>query len=197
MSGSEALARTFAAESDGGWTISMKKGDRMRFPVILIAALSTLAPSTPAASETNTPEDVVLRMIDAVNRRDFDALDAVVAPDVQRHCAATPDVSVESLEQFKAFLHQDLAAVPDAKQTVNLIFSDGGMVAAHVTYEGTQTGQMGPFPPSGRRLRIPFIGLLRVEDGKIAEIWVEWDNLGALMQLGHFPTGSESASGNG
>jgi predicted ester cyclase len=46
---------------------------------------------------------------------------------------------------------------------------------------------MGPFPPSGRDLEIPFIGLLRIEDGKIAEIWVEWDNLNALAQLGHFP----------
>ena len=46
---------------------------------------------------------------------------------------------------------------------------------------------MGPFPPSGLELEIPFIGLLRIEDGKIAEIWVEWDNLNALAQLGHFP----------
>ena len=46
---------------------------------------------------------------------------------------------------------------------------------------------MGPFPPSGNRLQIPFVGILRIEDGKIAEIWVEWDNLNALMQLGHFP----------
>ena len=63
-------------------------------------------------------------------------------------------------------------------QSVNLIFGADDMVAGHVTYEGTQTGQMGPFPPSGRKVRIPFIGLLRVENGKIAEIWVEWDNLG-------------------
>ncbi|MGB5302463.1 MAG: ester cyclase, partial [Gemmatimonadota bacterium] len=49
------------------------------------------------------------------------------------------------------------------------------------------TGQMGPFPPSGKQLELPFIGLLRVENGKIAEIWVEWDNLNALAQLGHFP----------
>lgn len=46
---------------------------------------------------------------------------------------------------------------------------------------------MGPFPASDRRLDLPFIGMLRVEDGKIAEIWVERDNLNALSQLGHFP----------
>ncbi len=30
-------------------------------------------------------------------------------------------------------------------------------------------------------------GIFRLEDGKIAEMWVTWDNLSALMQLGHFP----------
>ncbi|NIT61864.1 MAG: ester cyclase, partial [Aliifodinibius sp.] len=25
------------------------------------------------------------------------------------------------------------------------------------------------------------------EEGKIAELWVEWDNLAMLQQLGHYP----------
>ena len=144
--------------------------------------------SVPRIPDTPTPaETVALRMIEAVNERDFDALDDLIAPDVVRHCAATPDIEVRSLEQFKAFLHRDLASVPDADQELNLLFSSGPLVAAHVTYRGTQDGPMGPFPPSGRKVEIPFIGILRVEDGKIAEIWAEWDNLNALMQLGHFP----------
>lgn len=132
-------------------------------------------------------ETVVLEMIEAVNSRDFDALDTLVASDVSRYSGATPDVHVTSLDEFKAFLHADLAAVPDAVQEVEQMFSSGDMVAVRGTYSGTQTGAMGPFPPSDRRLVLPFIGLLRVENGKVAEIWVEWDNLNALTQLGHFP----------
>jgi len=140
-----------------------------------------------APEDTSVHEEIVMRMIEAVNARDFDALDEVVSPTVRRYSGATPEVHVTSLEEFKAFLHADLAAVPDAMQETNMIFSSGDMVAIHETYTGTQTGQMGPFPPSDRRLELPFIGLLRIEDGKIAEIWVEWDNLNALAQLGHFP----------
>ena len=140
-----------------------------------------------APADSSGSEDIVLKMIEAVNSRDFDALDTLVAADVRRYSGATPDVHVRSLDDFKAFLHTDLAAVPDAMQEVNRIFSSGDMVAVHVTYSGTQDGQMGPFPPSHRRVELPFIGLLRVEDGKIAEIWVEWDNLSVLAQLGHFP----------
>jgi predicted ester cyclase len=152
---------------------------------VLTFAVGVTVSCAPADSSAN--EDIVLRMIEAVNTRDFDALDDVVSPTVRRYSGATPEVQVTSLDDFKAFLHADLAAVPDAMQEVNLIFSSGDMVAVHEIYRGTQTGQMGPFPPSGRSLELPFIGLLRVEDGKIAEIWVEWDNLNALAQLGHFP----------
>jgi len=158
---------------------------RVLLLAVLTLAMGVTVSCTPADSSAN--EEIVLRMIEAVNTRDFDALDDLVSPTVRRYSAATPEVQVTSLAEFKTFLHADLAAVPDAMQETNMIFSSGDMVAIHETYTGTQTGQMGPFPPSGRELEIPFIGLLRIEDGKIAEIWVEWDNLNALAQLGHFP----------
>ena len=152
---------------------------------VLVLAVGIIVSCAP--EDTSANEEIVMRMIEAVNARDFDALDEVVSPTVRRYSGATPEVHVTNLEEFKAFLHADLAAVPDAMQETNMIFSSGDMVAVHETYTGTQTGQMGPFPPSGRELEISFIGLLRIEDGKIAEIWVEWDNLNALAQLGHFP----------
>ena len=170
----------------------MREYLRMTILGLVMIGIMACAPDQSATSEA-----VVLRMIDAVNTRDFDALDDLVAPDVRRYSGATPDVKVESLEDFKAFLHQDLSAVPDAQQEVNLIFSNGPLVAVHVTYKGTQSGQMGPFAASNRRLELPFIGILRVEGGKIAEIWVEWDNLNALAQLGHFPPpDTEAATGS-
>jgi hypothetical protein len=46
---------------------------------------------------------------------------------------------------------------------------------------------MGEIPPTGKAAESIFIGILRIENGPIAEIWVEWDNLFALTQLGHFP----------
>ena len=36
-----------------------------------------------------------------------------------------------------------------------------------------------------------FLGILRFEERKIAEMWVEWDNLNILTQLGHFPLPGE------
>jgi steroid delta-isomerase-like uncharacterized protein len=162
-----------------------------RFIFISLVVLGA-GPAEAGSVEEN--KQTLVDMTAAINARDLDALDAYVAADVRRHCAATPGVLVESLEQFKAFLETDIAAVPDSVQTINFMLGEDNLVAAHVTYAGTQTGAMGPFPPSGKRLEIPFIGILRFEDGKVAEIWVEWDNLNAFMQLGHFqaPGGAQA-----
>ena len=158
--------------------------------IVPSVALLLLAASVGLASHGDLEKrnaKVVRRMVEDINQRDFNALNELVAPNVQRHCAATPGVEVHSLEQFKAFLRQDLVAVPDSRQEIQQLIADGDTVAVRVLYSGTQTGPMGPFPPSGRKLAIPFLGFLRLEKGKIAEIWVEWDNLAALTQLGHLP----------
>lgn len=158
---------------------------------LAVAALTfSCAPTGP----TEANKQLVRSMVEAINARDLDALDDLVAADVQRHSGATPGVTVENLDQFKEFLHEDLAAVPDAVQEIDFMLAEGDLVAARLFYRGTQTGQMGPFPPSGNALEIPFIGILRIADGKIAELWVEWDNLNALTQLGHFPPPAEAAS---
>lgn len=110
-----------------------------------------------------------------------------VAADVVRHSGATPGVVVTNISEFKAFLENDFAAVPDSIQEIDIIFGGGDFVAMRARYIGTQTGPMGKFPASNNRLELPFIGILRLEKGRVAEIWVEWDNLNALNQLGHFP----------
>jgi steroid delta-isomerase-like uncharacterized protein len=147
-----------------------------------------------ALDEDERNKETVRRMIEAINARDFDALDDLVAADVHRHSAATAGVTVESLDQFREFLRQDLAAVPDAQQEIDFMLADDDLVAVRVLYRGTQQGQFGPFPPSNKRLELPFIGILRLEGGKIAEIWVEWDNLNMLTQLGHFPPPEQTDS---
>jgi len=130
---------------------------------------------------------LVRRFEEAMNTRQLDALDEVVAPNFVRHCQATPNLDVRSLEQFKDFLRQDVAVFPDNTQTFTHVIAEGDTVAVWATYEGTQRGQMGPFPPSGRKVRFDFAAILRVENGKLAELWVTWDNMTILAQLGYLP----------
>ena len=130
---------------------------------------------------------LVRRLWEAMNNRQLEALDTFLAPDVVRHCEATPGVDVRSLEQFKDFMRQDAAAFPDSVQTITHLVAEGNLVAVWATYDGTQKGPIGPLPPSGRRARFDFGAVFRVEGAKIAEWWVTWDNMTILRQLGHLP----------
>jgi steroid delta-isomerase-like uncharacterized protein len=138
---------------------------------------------------TTSEENKVLiqRFWDAMNTRRLDVLDELLAPNVVRHCQATPQLNVRSCDQVKEFLRQDSGVFPDSIQTITHLIAERDLVGVWATYEGTQRGQMGPFPPSGRKARFDFGAVFRVENGKIAEWWVTWDNMAILAQLGHLP----------
>jgi steroid delta-isomerase-like uncharacterized protein len=132
---------------------------------------------------------LVHRFEEAMNTRQLDLLDDVLAPDLVRHCQATPQLVITDREQFKDFLRLDAATFPDNTQTFHQVVVEGDRAAIWATYAGTQTGPMGPFPPSGRRAEFDFAGVMRRADGRIAELWMTWDNVTVLSQLGHLPTG--------
>jgi steroid delta-isomerase-like uncharacterized protein len=137
-----------------------------------------------------SPEEnkaLVHRFVEVVNAGNYDLLDALVAADFVRHCQATPGVHVRSLADFKRFAADDRATFPDQHIDIQQLVAEGDRVAFYCQYAGTQRGPMGPFPPSGRRMEIDFAGVFRVAEGKLAELWVTWDNLAGLVQLGHFP----------
>lgn len=142
-------------------------------------------PDASAAATAEANKEVVRRFVAAMNERRFDDLDELVSPDLVRHSPSTPGLEVRSLEQFKDFLRGDLESVPDSRQEIRMMVAEGDLVATWATYSGTQEGQLGPFPPTGRRVEADFAGFLRVEDGLIAEIHVVWDNMSMLVQLGH------------
>lgn len=147
------------------------------------------APPQGAREVEDSNEEVVRRFIGAINDRQLDALDELVQADMIRHSQATPGLQITSLEQLKAFLEADFEAIPDSRQVVHLLVAEGDYVAVWVTYSGTQEGPMGPFPATGKETSLDIAGFFRLADGKIAEIWVAWDNLTILTQLGHIPAG--------
>ncbi len=129
---------------------------------------------------------IIREFFTAVNRHDLNRLSDWIADDIVRHCQATPDVVVRNREDFKNFLEADFKVCPDSEQILKILVAEGDYVAVYATYLGTQTGQMGPFLPSNKKMELDYCGIMRFENGKIAEVWVTWDNLTALSQLGHF-----------
>jgi len=162
---------------------------RLAIPVasamILALAAASCAPSGTAQLEAN--KDLVRQFAAAINAADWDALDSLVTEDFRRHSQATPDVQVNSRAEFRQLQESFLASMPDQHITIDMLVAEDDKVAAYATYAGTLTGPMGAFPPTGKLAESKFISIFRIENGRIAELWVEWDNLAMLAQLGLFP----------
>lgn len=118
---------------------------------------------------------------------DLDAFDTLLAPDFVRHCEATPEIAVTTREGFKEFYRETGKTFPDQRMTLDALVAEGDRVAFWGTFSGTQEGPMGPFPPTGKRMESQIGGMFRIEAGRIAELWVTWDNLSGLTQLGLLP----------
>lgn len=132
-------------------------------------------------------KDVIRGIWAAMNSRALDDLDDLIAADMVRHCPATPQVQVRSLAAFKEFLRGFEASFPDNVQVLEHLVAEGDRVAVWSTFEGTHQGAFGSLPASGRTVRFEFAAVLRLLDGKVAEWWVTWDNMGVLAQLGALP----------
>ena len=90
----------------------------------------------------------------------------------------------ESLRQgIKAFK----AAFSDIAFTINDMIAEGDKVVARATMQATHSGTYLEIPATGKRISFTATNTVRIVDGKIVEVWEEWDALGFFQQLGAIP----------
>jgi steroid delta-isomerase-like uncharacterized protein len=153
-------------------------------PALLLAVVGC-APSPTAQLGAN--KDLIREFTAALNATDWNALGNIVADSFVRHSAATAGPPVRSRDDFIQLQESFLISAPDQRVTIQQLVAEGDRVAGLATYSGTQTGPMGDLPATGNTFEIPFLSIFRIESGRIAELWVEWDNVALLTQLGLFP----------
>lgn len=134
-------------------------------------------------SETN--KEVVRSFVSAVNSHNWDSLRVLLVPHFIRHSDAGGAPDVCSAEELITYLKNEYVTFPDAEETLVDPVAEGERVAARSRFRGTQVGPMGSYPPTGKVLSANYLAIYRLEGGRIAEAWAEWDNLHGLRQLGH------------
>ncbi len=163
-----------------------------RFAAVWSAGLLLLIGCAPQVDQTlEENKEVVRQYVEAYNNHDLEALDGLFLPDFVRHSKATSEV--HSLAEFKGALSEATEAFPDERiEIVNLV-AEADKVVVFGTWSGTQEAPYGGLPATGRRAEIPFFYLFRLEEGRIAEFWTEWDNVNFMAQLGHYPPPADTS----
>ena len=75
-------------------------------------------------------------------------------------------------------------AFPDRRDRITGLMAEGDKVWMRFSLIGTHTRSFYGLPPTGRRVEMPEVGIMRFTDGKWAQGWYFGDELGILLQLG-------------
>jgi steroid delta-isomerase-like uncharacterized protein len=125
---------------------------------------------------------ILLRLANAINNGDFDALDDILAPNYVRH-DPNPLLAEVGREEYKQVFTNLRAAFSDAHWTMEDLLADGDKVIGRWTFNGTHDGPFFNIPPSGKPVTYPIIAIYRIEHGSIAEDWHNFHALGLWQQL--------------
>lgn len=128
----------------------------------------------------------VQRFIEQVwNGTALDELGELVTADfVVHHLGSGTD---RNQDEFAAFHGGLLEAIPDLDFRVEDLIVDGDTVVAHVWIRGTPERQYGALAPTGQSFDAVGFQKYRLEDDRIAEVWVLPNAMGMLRDLGIFP----------
>lgn len=146
--------------------------------------------ATKQATTTDTaPENeaAVRRTFEQVwNEGNLSAADELVHPDSVQHDPSMPEEG-RGPEGLKHVVSMYRQAFPDLRLVIDDLFSADDKVVSHWHSEGTHRGELRGLAPTGRRVSVTGMSINRFADGKVAEAWTQWDNLGLLQQLGAAP----------
>lgn len=116
------------------------------------------------------------------NEGKLDVVDEVIAADAIDH-SPPPGSTGDTRDDLKEFARAFRDAFPDARFTVQEMIAEGDLVAAYATFEGTHQGEFMGVPPTGKRVSMEFMDLIRVVDGKCTEHWGVGDVASLMQQI--------------
>jgi predicted ester cyclase len=110
-------------------------------------------------------------------------------PNPRSPLSSRADGGAEGLKDLIALYR---ATYPDFTSTIEELVAEGDIVVLCQTMRGTHTGaEFLGVAPTGRRVQWTSITIHRFAGGKVAEVRVLWDRLGAFQQLGVLPSQEE------
>ncbi len=137
---------------------------------------------------TESNKAVVRRYFEeALDKRNLAVLNEIVTPDciIHRPEAAEP---IRGLEAFKQALERIIGTYSEFTTTIHDLIAEEDRVACRLTHRavnrGEWTSRLGRHAVAGKTVTWPAIAIFQIRDGKIAEEWVNRDELGMLIELG-------------
>ena len=109
----------------------------------------------------------------------------ILTEDYRLNMAGNPEpMDLAGVSQFIATFR---TAFPDLSDSPEDMVAEGTKVAVRGVMRGTHQGDFMGIPATGKHVTASWIAILEMQDGRIREVWLSFDMLGMMQQLGVVP----------
>jgi steroid delta-isomerase-like uncharacterized protein len=116
------------------------------------------------------------------NKGNLDVADELLAPDYVDHDPAMPE-DIRGPEGFKQYVSGYRSAFSDLHLEIEDQIAEGDKVVTRWTGTGTHDGELSGIPPTGNRVTLPGMEIVRISGGKLVEGWEGYDTMNLMRQL--------------
>jgi predicted ester cyclase len=147
------------------------------------AAMAELEKFKAQAKVEEQNKTLATRVMDAISKADLGTIEELVAPDFVEYTPSTT-VAMRSVGEFVEHVKMIHRGVSEF--AIHLIepCAEGDMVASRYVMSGTHQGEFLGIPPTGNKFKGSGILIFRIRNGKVVELWEEFDGVGLFEQLG-------------
>jgi steroid delta-isomerase-like uncharacterized protein len=129
--------------------------------------------------------EIVTRFEHSFRAADQATIDELCDPGLVDHTPA-PDQE-PTLDGFKEKVAGFKAIFPDLEEELQDIIASGDTVATRWVVTGSQQQEFMGIPGAGQTIRVEGMNFYRLKDGRVTDIWTQFDGLGLMQQLGAIP----------
>jgi steroid delta-isomerase-like uncharacterized protein len=129
--------------------------------------------------------EIITRFELAFRAGDQATIDELCAPGFVDHNPA-PDHE-PTLAGFKQKISYFSSVFPDLEEDMQDVVASGDTVATRWVLTGSLQQEFMGISPSGQTIRVEGMNFYRLEDGRVTDIWAQFDGVAMMQQLGAFP----------
>jgi predicted ester cyclase len=147
------------------------------------------ADSAMKATQTAREEGcrVIFAMFESGNS---DGVEKYIAENMTEH-TPMPGITSTGIQAVKEAITMHHGAFPDTKMTALTFAHNGDVMMVHYNMKGTNTGDMGDMPATGKTFDVNGVDIIRFEGDKAIEHWGYTEEMKMMTQLGLMPPPGE------
>ena len=125
------------------------------------------------------------RFAEHLSAKDVKSAAELVSPSFAYHAPGFP--ALQGRDEWQGLMNYFAANSPQLNFNVEEQVAEGNTVVTRYTWNTVHENEFMGVPPTGKKLTVTSLSLLRVENGQITEQYVLDDYLGLFRQLGAIP----------